>query len=159
MTFGLQAAWPTVDRDRSTTTDGVRCGSTHCHARTRRTATSARCTRGRRAQFAVRILGVTGRTRVLRSSIREPAMDSALTERRSEPRQPAKALDIAAPTLRPDAWFAVLDVSANGAHVQSERPLRPWESGSCRLAARTWTLAVAGRRDPLAAWALAGGLP
>jgi hypothetical protein len=52
-------------------------------------------------------------------------MDSALTERRSEPRQPAKALEIERATLRPGCLVAVLDVSANGAQVQSERPRQP----------------------------------
>ena len=52
-------------------------------------------------------------------------MDSAVSERRREPRQPATTLDIERATLRPGCLVAVLDVSANGAQVQSERPLRP----------------------------------
>jgi hypothetical protein len=70
-------------------------------------------------------------------------MDSALIDRRREPRQPAKALDIERTTLRPGCLVSVLDVSPNGAQVQSERPLRPGSRVHVRVAARTWTLAVA----------------
>ncbi len=70
-------------------------------------------------------------------------MDGALIERRREPRQPAKALDIERATLRPGCLVAVLDVSANGAQVQSERPLRPGSRVHVRLVARHCTLAVA----------------
>jgi hypothetical protein len=37
----------------------------------------------------------------------------------------------------------VLDVSAHGAQLQSERPLRPGSRVHLRVAARHWTLAVA----------------
>jgi hypothetical protein len=71
-------------------------------------------------------------------------MDSALIDRRREPRQPAKALEIERATLRPGCLVAVLDVSANGAQVQSERPLRPGgRRVHVRVAARNWTFAVA----------------
>jgi hypothetical protein len=70
-------------------------------------------------------------------------MDRALIDRRREPRQPARALEIERATLRPGCLVAVLDVSANGAQVQSERPLRPGSRVHVPLAARSWTLAVA----------------
>jgi hypothetical protein len=81
-------------------------------------------------------------------------MDSALTERRSEPRQPATALDIERATLRPGCLVAVLDVSANGAQVQSERPLRPGSRVHVRVAARTWTLAVSADVVRCSVWLL-----
>ncbi len=66
--IGLHAGVPDVDGDRSTTTDGVRIGSSRILTLgPDGTATSGTLyVRGRRGQFAVRILGVTGRTRVLR---------------------------------------------------------------------------------------------
>jgi len=81
-------------------------------------------------------------------------MDHALTERRSEPRQSAKALDIERATLRPGCLVAVLDVSANGAQVQSERPLRPGSRIHVRVAARHWTLAVAADVVRCSVWLL-----
>jgi prepilin-type N-terminal cleavage/methylation domain-containing protein len=68
VTFGLQAGMADVDGDRSTATDGVRVGSSRILTLgPDGTATSGTLyIRGRRGQFAVRILGVTGRTRVLR---------------------------------------------------------------------------------------------
>jgi hypothetical protein len=111
-----------VDGDRSTTTDGVRIGSTRILTLgPDGTATSGTLyVRGRRGQFAVRILSDrSNESYALQSG--ERSMDSTLTERRSEPRQPAKALDIERATLRPGCLVAVLDVSANGAQVQSGR--------------------------------------
>jgi hypothetical protein len=68
VTFGLHAGIADVDGDRSTTTDGVRIGSSRILTLgPDGTATSGTLyVRGRRGQFAVRILGATGRTRVLR---------------------------------------------------------------------------------------------
>ena len=70
-------------------------------------------------------------------------MDDAVRERRSEGRRPREALDIERATLRPGCLVAVIDLSANGAQVQSERPLRPGSRVHVRVAARHWTLAVA----------------
>jgi len=68
VTFGLHAGMADVDGDRSTTTDGVRIGSSRILTLgPDGTATSGTLyVRGRRGQFAVRILGATGRTRVMR---------------------------------------------------------------------------------------------
>jgi hypothetical protein len=67
-TIGLHAGMADVDGGRSTTTDGVRIGSSRILTLgPDGTATSGTLyVRGRRGQFAVRILGATGRTRVLR---------------------------------------------------------------------------------------------
>jgi hypothetical protein len=70
-------------------------------------------------------------------------MDRAVEERRTEPRLAAAALQIERATLRPGCLVAVLDVSANGAQVQSERPLRPGSRIHIRIAARGGALAVA----------------
>ena len=51
-------------------------------------------------------------------------MADTVGERRAAPRL-AAALEIERATLRPGCLVAVLDLSANGAQVQSERPLRP----------------------------------
>jgi type II secretory pathway pseudopilin PulG len=69
VTFGLQANVPDVDGGRSTSaSDGVRIGSSRILTLgPDGTATSGTVyIRGRRRQYAVRILGATGRTRVLR---------------------------------------------------------------------------------------------
>jgi hypothetical protein len=52
-------------------------------------------------------------------------------------------LQIERATLRPGCLVAVLDLSANGAQVQSERPMRPGSRIHVRIAARGGTLAVA----------------
>ena len=70
-------------------------------------------------------------------------MEHAVEERRAEPRLAATALEIERATLRPGCLVAGLDLSANGAQVQSERPLRPGSRVHVRLAARHWTVAVA----------------
>jgi prepilin-type N-terminal cleavage/methylation domain-containing protein len=68
VTFGLHVGIADVDGERSTTTDGVRVGSSRILTLgPDGTATSGTLyVHGRRGQFAVRILGATGRTRVLR---------------------------------------------------------------------------------------------
>ena len=69
-------------------------------------------------------------------------MDDTVGERRAEPRLPAATLEIERATLRPGCLVAVLDLSTNGAQLQSERPLRPGSRVHVRVAARHWTLAV-----------------
>jgi hypothetical protein len=81
-------------------------------------------------------------------------MDSAVSERRCEPRRPATALDIERATLRPGCLVAVLDLSANGAQVQSERPLRPGSRVHVRIVARHTTLAVAADVVRCSVWIL-----
>jgi hypothetical protein len=70
-------------------------------------------------------------------------MDDTVGERRAARRLPATALEIERATLRPGCLVAILDLSTNGAQVQSERPLRPGSRIHVRIAARHWTLAVA----------------
>ena len=81
-------------------------------------------------------------------------MDDAVGERRAEPRLPATALEIERATLRPGCLVAVLDMSANGAQVQSERPLRPGSRIHVRIAARHWTVAVAADVVRCSVWIL-----
>ena len=66
--FGLTAGLPDVDGARSASTDGVRIGTARILTISPDgTATSGTLyVQGRRAQYAVRVLGATGRTRVLR---------------------------------------------------------------------------------------------
>ena len=81
-------------------------------------------------------------------------MDDALRERRSEGRRPREALEIERATLRPGCLVVVLDLSANGAQVQSERPLRPGSRVHVRMAARSWTLTVAADVVRCSVWLL-----
>jgi prepilin-type N-terminal cleavage/methylation domain-containing protein len=66
--FGLHSGVPDVDGSLSTGTDGLRIGSSRLLTLgPDGTATSGTLyVRGRRGQYAIRILGSTGRTRVLR---------------------------------------------------------------------------------------------
>lgn len=66
--FGLRAGLPDADGARATSTDGVRIGSARILATgPDGTATSGTLyVQGRRAQYAVRVLGATARTRVLK---------------------------------------------------------------------------------------------
>ena len=66
--FGLHTGVPDVDGSLSTGSDGLRIGSSRILTLgPDGTATSGTLyVRGRRGQYAVRILGITGRTRVLR---------------------------------------------------------------------------------------------
>jgi len=66
--FSLAAAIPDVDGNRGGGTDGIRIGSARILSTSPDgTATSGTLyVRGRRAQYAVRVLGATGRTRVLK---------------------------------------------------------------------------------------------
>jgi hypothetical protein len=68
VSFGLLPGLPDVDGTRSTGTDGVRIGvSRLLTLGPDGTASSGTLyVRGRRGQYAIRILGATGRTRVLR---------------------------------------------------------------------------------------------
>ena len=144
--FGLRANVPDVDGARITAdSDGIRIGSSriltlgpgrHGDLRHAVSARPARSVRGARA----RCHRTNARVQVRRG---DGAMEHAVEERRAEPRLAAAALQIERATLRPGCLVAVLDLSANGAQVQSERPLRPGSRVHVRLAARNWTLAVA----------------
>ena len=81
-------------------------------------------------------------------------MDRAVEERRTEPRLAAAALQIERATLRPGCLVAVLDLSATGVQVQSERPLRPGSRIHVRIAARGWTVAVAADVVRCSVWIL-----
>jgi hypothetical protein len=60
-------------------------------------------------------------------------MDHPLIDRRSEPRLPATAVAIARATLRPGCPVRVVDISAAGVRVESDRPLRPGSRVHVRL--------------------------
>jgi len=66
--FGLRSGLPDVDGSRSDSTEGVRIGTARILTMSPNgTATSGTLyLHGRRAQYAVRVLGATGRTRVLK---------------------------------------------------------------------------------------------
>ena len=81
-------------------------------------------------------------------------MADTLGERRAEPRLAAAALEIQRATLRPGCLVAVLDLSKNGAQVQSERPLRPGSRIHLRVAGRNWTLTVAADVVRCSVWIL-----
>lgn len=75
-------------------------------------------------------------------------------DRRAEPRLTAAALQIERATLRPGCPVDVLDLSANGVQVQSDRPLRPGLRIHVRLASGNRTLDVAGHVVRCTVWAL-----
>jgi hypothetical protein len=81
-------------------------------------------------------------------------MDSALSDRRTAPRLLAAALHIDHASLRPGCPVSIVDLSANGAQVQSGRPLRPGSRVHVRLAAKNRTLAVAAHVVRCTVWAL-----
>jgi hypothetical protein len=80
-------------------------------------------------------------------------MDRAV-ESGTAPRLAAAALQIERATLRPGCLVAVLDLSANGAQVQSERPLRPGSRIHVRIAARGGALAVTADVVRCSVWIL-----
>ena len=81
-------------------------------------------------------------------------MEPAVADRRAAPRLAAPTLEIERATLRPGCLVAVLDLSAMGAQVQSERPLRPGSRIHVRIAARHWTVAVAAEVVRCSVWIL-----
>jgi hypothetical protein len=81
-------------------------------------------------------------------------MESPVTERRGEPRLPAAALQIDRATLRPGCPVDLVDLSANGAQVQSIRPMRPGSRIHVRLSTRNRTLAVAALVVRCSVWTL-----
>ena len=81
-------------------------------------------------------------------------MDHPIDDRRTAPRLPATALEIERAMLRPGCLVAVLDLSAHGAQVQSERPLRPGSRVHVRMAARNSTLAIAADIVRCSVWTL-----
>ncbi len=81
-------------------------------------------------------------------------MDGQVTDRRSEARLPAAAFQIDQATLRPGFPLRVLDVSARGAQVESERPLRPARRVHLRLVCTGATIVVSGVVLRCAVWAV-----
>ena len=81
-------------------------------------------------------------------------MDNPVTERRCEPRLPALALQIDRATLRPGCPVDLVDLSANGAQVESSTAMRPGSRIHVRLTARNRTLAVAAIVVRCSVWTL-----
>jgi PilZ domain-containing protein len=69
-------------------------------------------------------------------------MDRPVIDRRAEARLPASAIPIAHATLRPACPVQVIDLSAAGLHVESERPLRPGSRVHVRLVSDHWSLVL-----------------
>jgi PilZ domain len=81
-------------------------------------------------------------------------VDRALTDRRGEPRLEAEALTVADATLRPGCPVQIVDLSAGGAQVQSERPLRPGSRVHVRFATEHRAVSVAATVMRCTVWAL-----
>ena len=69
-------------------------------------------------------------------------MDHPLIERRSDPRLPSSAVPTAHATLRPGCPVRVIDLSAMGMQVESDRPLRPGNRVHVRLVSDHWSLVL-----------------
>jgi hypothetical protein len=69
-------------------------------------------------------------------------MDRPVIDRRAEARLPASAIPTAHATLRPGCPVRVIDLSAAGLHVESERPLRPGSRVHVRLVSDHWSLVL-----------------
>ena len=65
-----------------------------------------------------------------------------MIDRRSEPRLPSSAIPTAHATLRPGCPVRVVDLSAAGLQVESERQLRPGSRVHVRLASDHWSLVL-----------------
>ena len=120
------AACRTSTASQSTGTDGLRIGvQPPSHARTRRHRDVGNPLRaGAPGQYAVRILGITGRTRAAVSSGNR-AVDDALIDRREEPRLPARSTEHAAGDAAPGMSGRGGRSQSASIQVQSARPLRP----------------------------------
>lgn len=66
-----------------------------------------------------------------------------MSERREDPRLTTESLQIQRATLRPGCHVEVVDLSALGAQVETDRPLRPGMRVHVRLSTAERTLCVA----------------
>ena len=125
--FELGAWVPDADGEDEYAADGVRIGSARLLTMSADgTATSGTLyVRGRQGQYAVRVLGVTGRTRMLQVLGREPNMAQPLTDRRADTRFGQPVIADTQAILRPGYAVSLVDLSAGGALIQGPRPLRP----------------------------------
>jgi hypothetical protein len=81
-------------------------------------------------------------------------MDAPLIDRRAEHRMPASAMPIAQATLRPGCPVRVVDLSAAGLQVESDRPLRPGSRVHVRLASDHRSLVIFAYIVRCQVWAL-----
>jgi len=72
-------------------------------------------------------------------------MGAPMIERRQDQRCSAAAMRVSLATLRPGRHVRVVDLSAAGALVQTERPLRPGSRVHIRLVLAHATVSVAAR--------------
>ena len=70
-------------------------------------------------------------------------MDRTIAERRHDPRIPSPATSLVHMILRPGCPVALVNISAGGAEVESDRPLGPGTRVHARLVSRYRTLATA----------------
>ena len=125
--FELTPGAPDADGQAGTGSDGVRIGSARMLTMgVDGTATSGTLyVRGRRGQYAVRVLGVTGRTRMLQYLRRGPYMAQPLIDRRADARFGHPVIAGTQAILRPGYAVSLVDLSSGGALIQGPRPLRP----------------------------------
>jgi hypothetical protein len=77
-----------------------------------------------------------------------------MIERRKDKRCTAAALRVVHATLRPGRHVEVIDLSASGAQVQTDRPMRPGARVHIRLATDTFTVSVAAHIVRCVVWAI-----
>ena len=145
--FELMPGVPDADGEGGTGEDGVRIGSARLLTMSADgTATSGTLyIRGRRGQYAVRVLGVTGRTRMLQVLGREPHMAQPLTDRRADTRFGQPLIAGTQAILRPGYAVSLVDLSAGGALIQGPRPLRPGARVHLQLLTGTRRLGIAAQ--------------
>jgi len=81
-------------------------------------------------------------------------MARTIVERRHDRRCTAAALRVSQATLRPGRDVQVIDLSAAGAQVQSERPLRPGSRVHVRFVLASCSVSVAAHVVRCSVWAL-----
>ena len=81
-------------------------------------------------------------------------MDQPLTDRRSEARFPPPRKGATRVTLRPGCPVVLVDLSAGGALVQGDRPLRPGARVHLQLVTEVRTFVLAARVLRCAVWSL-----
>ena len=124
---GLMNGYPDADHVAGTGADGVRLGTPRIATMSPDgTATGGTVyLHGRRSQFAVRILGTTGRVRVLQYQAGGGRVGHAVDDRRGAARFSAPLLSHLHATLRPGNAVLLVNLAAGGALVHSRRPLPP----------------------------------
>ena len=81
-------------------------------------------------------------------------MARTIVERRHDRRCTAAALRVSQATLRPGREVRVIDLSAAGAQVQTERPLRPGSRIHIRFVVQSCSVSIAAHVVRCSVWAL-----